>query len=141
MEEKGTNMSVGICLKMAAGSTAGLVFLLFLRLVSGNSRELILRQYEEFSGMLKERQRDSTWYQKTEAKLIKNGASFHFGRWINPSGYLMMQVLFALAGGFIIGAFAPVFGALEECFFSWGLIGFWYPSTKGTITGCFRRSS
>ena len=131
MEEKGINMSVGICLKMAAGSTAGLVFLLFLRLVSGNSRELILRQYEEFSGMLKERQRDSTWYQKTEAKLIKNGASFHFGRWINPSGYLMMQVLFALAGGFIIGAFAPVFGAFGGVLFFLGPDWFLASFNKG----------
>lgn len=121
-------MNIEICLKMAAGSAAGSVFLLFLRLTSGKCRELILRQYEEFSGMLKERQRDSTWYQKTEAKLTKNGAVFHFGRWIDPSGYLLLQVLCALAGGFIIGFFSPVLGVIGGMIFSlgpgWFLVSF-----------------
>lgn len=121
-------MNIETGLKLTAAASAGLVFLIFLRLSSERVGELLLRRYEEFSGMLKERQKGSTWYQKTEAKLLKNGAAFHFGRWINPPGYLLLQVLCALAGGFICWTVAPVFGVFGGVLFffgpEWFLISF-----------------
>ncbi|MBE5892833.1 MAG: hypothetical protein E7286_05570 [Lachnospiraceae bacterium] len=124
-------MSIESYLKLAAAISAGLVFLIFRRISSGHSGELILRRYEEFSGMLKERQRNSTWYQRTEAKLIKNGAAFHFGRWINPAGYLLLQVLCALTGGFICWVLAPVLGVFGGVLFFFGPEWFLVSFNKG----------
>lgn len=105
-------MDWNTCVSLSAGVTALLVFGSFYRLASCQSRRLILKRCEEFSGMLKERQRGSSWYQRTQSRLIRYGAPFHFGRWINPSGYLLLRVLCALAGLLLLGNFAPGMGLL-----------------------------
>ncbi len=84
---------MSVYIKWCAGFAAVMVFVLFCRGVSYRSRGFILKQYEEFTGMLKERQRDTTWHQRTEQKLIRLGAAYHYGKWINPPRYLLLRIL------------------------------------------------
>ncbi|MBE5866061.1 MAG: hypothetical protein E7292_07605 [Lachnospiraceae bacterium] len=72
----------------------------------------VLRSYEELSGYLSGKSKDMGWYQNTDRKLCKNGAVFHFGKWLNPGSFLALSVV--LAGiGFIVGIqWKTVYGIL-----------------------------
>lgn len=85
---------------LMAALTAILVFVILLRIGAFHPEKLILRQYEEFTCFMRERQRNSNWYRRTEEKLKRNGAEFHYGKWINPIRYLVLRILLALAGIF-----------------------------------------
>ena len=85
---------------LMAALTAILVFVILLRIAAFHPEKLILRQYEEFTCFMRERQRNSNWYRRTEEKLKRNGAEFHYGKWINPIRYLVLRILLALAGIF-----------------------------------------
>lgn len=105
-------MDVSIYSAIAAGASAVMVFGIFLRLSVYHPGRLLLRHCEEFSGMWKEKQRESSWYQRTEAKLLQNGAVFHYGRWINPPRYLLLRILCASAGCLILKGLAVSLGLL-----------------------------
>lgn len=67
----------------------------------GNGRK-ILKSCEEFTGYLAGKSREKGWYQRTEVKLCKNGATFHFGKWMEPGGFMVLSM--TLAGiGFVVG--------------------------------------
>ena len=72
----------------------------------------VLRSYEELSGYLSGKSKDMGWYQNTDRKLCKNGAVFHFGKWLNPGSFFALSVV--LAGiGFIVGIqWKTVYGIL-----------------------------
>lgn len=111
-------MAGGLQIKIWAGITALLVFIALLRAASYHPQRVILRQYEQWSGLLKERQENSTWYQRTEARLKKNGAAFHFGSWINPLRYLLLRLVLASLGIVVMGKLSVGYGALSAiCMF------------------------
>ncbi len=58
----------------------------------------ILRAFEEFSGMVREKERGSTWHYKNQIWLKKNGASFHYGKKLQPAGFLALRIIAALLG-------------------------------------------
>lgn len=99
-------------MRAAAGSTSLLVFGLVLRLSVYHPEKKLLRACEEFSGLLREKEKESTWYLKTEKWLRRNGASFHYGKWMNPTRYLLLRILAALAGLMIFWGIAPGYGIL-----------------------------
>lgn len=107
---QGLHISAGI--GVSAGVTALLVFIALLRIAAYNPKHLVLRQYEELSCFLKEKQRKSTWYQRTERRLGRNGAGYHFGKWINPMRYLVLRILLALAGMVTLGNISVGYGIL-----------------------------
>ena len=59
---------------------------------------LILKAYRELSGFLEERGKRSVWYQRTEKWLRRNGATFHYGRRIDPARFLAIRIVLALLG-------------------------------------------
>lgn len=107
--------------KTAAGMTTVLLFLLLIRLSYQYPIQRMLRAYEEFSGLLKEKEKGQVWYRKSMKWLTRNGASFHYGRWINPIRFLAMRIVLAGLGLLIGGEFAVGYGVLL------GMILYWLP--------------
>lgn len=96
--------------KLCAGVTALLVLGTVLHLVSGQPGRLVLKQYEEFTGFLKEKQQENSWYRAEALRLERNGAGFHYGKWVNPARYLALKILLALAGMLILCRFSAGLG-------------------------------
>jgi len=93
--------------------TAILLFVLMLLLVKGEHvQKLILKSYEEFSGLIKTKAKELTWYQRTERWLVRNGASYHLGNWITPVWYLSIRLLAGGAGLVIGNAFSAGLGCV-----------------------------
>ncbi len=92
-------------LKVLPVVVAILIFMLLIGLSYRHPPDLLLKACEEWKGLLREKSRNSDWYLRTEEWLSKNGATFHYGKWINPSAYLTMRIVFASAGLLILGGF------------------------------------
>ncbi|MBO4980982.1 MAG: type II secretion system F family protein [Lachnospiraceae bacterium] len=82
---------------------AVLTVILTATLASGGADRLVLRTCDEFAGLLREKGRQSTWYRRQEQWLKRKGASFHFGGWVNPAGFLALRGLAGLLG-FAVGS-------------------------------------
>lgn len=99
-------------MKIVMGTVSFLVFLWILHLSAYYPEKKLLKAYEEFSGMLREREKESVWYRKTAKWLCRNGGIFHYGKWLNPTSYLLMRVLLALVGLLVTGQIALGYGVL-----------------------------
>lgn len=84
--------------------TAALFCVLLWMLHKDSGPGLVLQTWREFSGMLKKKERQSGWYNRTQEWLIKNGGDFHYGKWIEPGRYLVLRVVLALLGLLTVGA-------------------------------------
>ena len=81
------------------------LFCVLLRMLHKNSGpRLVLQTWRELSGLLRKKERQSGWYNRTQEWLIKNGGDFHYGRWIDPGRYLVIRVVLALLGILAVGA-------------------------------------
>ncbi len=107
MEEK----NILLCLKLLPYGTMSLCMIWILALCRQHPRLLILHKYEEFSGLLKGKAKRSSWYRQTGEMLQRNGAAFHYGKWINPERFLVLKVV-AAALGFIICIKISLFGSV-----------------------------
>ena len=105
--------------KAMAGVAALLLFVLVVRLSCQNTVRRFLRACEEFSGLLKEKEKELVWYQKTSRRLKRNGAVFHYGKWINPIRFLTLRIGLAGLGLLIGGEFALGYGILFAGVFYW----------------------
>lgn len=92
--------------------TAGLAFAFMLQISVYQPRQLILKTYEEFTGLLKANRQMSSWYLRKERWLVKNGAAFHLGEWINPTRYLAGCVVMGTAGFLSLLTISPGYGML-----------------------------
>lgn len=91
--------------------SAVLVFLLFILLLKdGKDAPIVIRKYEELTGFLRGKSKESNWYRNEEIWLQKHGAAYHYGKKMTPAVMLMLRVLAASVGG--------VIGMLL-----WGIIG------------------
>lgn len=88
-------------------TTAVIVFLLVWGLGRARPQRRWLRACEELRGYLAVKNRDSTWYQRTQEWLLKEGADFHFGKWLHPTVWLTLRLVLCSIG-FLTGA---AFGA------------------------------
>jgi len=104
------------CIWLATGASALLIFLLICRLMRYHPERVLFKTYEEISGLLKEKERNSLWYQRNESKLRRNGATFHYGKWINPARYLLLRIVLAFAGFCILSLLEPGYGILTGIF-------------------------
>lgn len=100
------------CCKGAAGICALLLFLLFLRILAYHPEKKLLLACEGFAGMLREREQNTAWYRRKGVWLVKNGAAFHYGRWVNPARYLTLCTVLALLGLLAIGRVSWAYGIL-----------------------------
>lgn len=108
MEEK----QILLWLEILPGVAAVLVFVLLLYLSFQHPPQIVLKACEEFAGLLREKNRNSGWYRRTEEWLAKNGAPFHYGRWMNPTVYLAVRMVLAFLGMSVMWGFAPGYGVL-----------------------------
>lgn len=90
---------IQIVLRCAAGLTAFMVFLM-LRLLrrSWQPEKRLLKAYREISGLIREKGNGSGRYQKSKQWLEKNGAVFHYGKWVEPVRFLVLRILLGLTG-------------------------------------------
>lgn len=68
------------------------------RLGRSKTPEILLHTMEEFTGMIRESKGYTGWAEKTERKLIRNGAKYHFGKTITPMKYLTGRIVLAFWG-------------------------------------------
>lgn len=93
-----------------------LVFALLLLLSVQRPPQVVLHAYEEFAGFLREKNQNSEWYKRTAVWLEKNGAAFHYGKWINPTGYLAVRIVLALLGLLVLSGISLGYGVLAAVF-------------------------
>lgn len=72
------------------------------RLGNGRTPVIILHTCEEFAGMLREDRRYVSWRERTEERLRRLGAGFHYGTGITALRYLLFRILLATAGGLVL---------------------------------------
>lgn len=111
-----TEQEILLWIKGLAVVMAVLIFVLLLLLSVQHPPGMILHACEEFRGLLREKNRESSWYRRTEEWLHKNGGPFHYGRWLNPTGYLTLRIVLALLGLLAISGISVGYGILTSLF-------------------------
>lgn len=101
-------IKIQVILRASALATAVSVFtlLLLLRRTAGTEQK-ILRAYRELAGFLKGKGKTGSWYQSYKGWLIRNGAAFHYGMWVEPVRFSVLCLILGLTGlsvGMIGGA-------------------------------------
>ena len=94
MEEREILTVLGVLPRVAAV----LMMAFLISLSRERAQILVLRTCREFSGLLREKGRKSSWYARTGKWLTKKGAEFHYGKWINPVSFLAVSIGAALSG-------------------------------------------
>lgn len=107
-----TEQQILMWLQILPVTMAVLVFGLLILMSVQHPPRMILQACEEFTGLLREKNRNSSWYRRTEEWLAKNGAGFHYGKWLNPTGYLAMRIVLALLGMLVVSGISPGYGVL-----------------------------
>ncbi|MBQ2803429.1 MAG: type II secretion system F family protein [Lachnospiraceae bacterium] len=107
-----SQQNIVLSVRVASGIAASIMFILILRLSVYHPAQLILKGCVEIAGLLKKKQKDSLWYQRTLERLCRNGATFHYGRNMNPWRYLSVRILLALLGFLALGEIAVGYGIL-----------------------------
>lgn len=105
-------MRMGILIKAVSAVTAAEVFFI-LRMLGKSERrkEKLLKAYYELSGLLRERGRSGNYYRRGERWLLKNGAAYHYGKWVEPVRFLAVCLMCGLAGTLAFTALGAGFGA------------------------------
>lgn len=103
---------VGTLCHAAAAVSAFLSALLVRQAARGQPKRLILGAYEELRGYLRTRDAYNGWLERREAYLIKNGAAFHFGSWVNPTRFLCLQIALSATGAIVLATFGAGYGIL-----------------------------
>lgn len=109
-----TEQEILVWLELLPVAMAVLVFVLLILLSVQHPPRLILKACEEFTGLLRERNKNSGWYRRTAEWLSKNGAGFHYGKWLNPTAYLALRIVAALLGLLIMSGISLGYGILAS---------------------------
>lgn len=72
----------------------------------------LLQTYQELSGLLRQKGQESSWYQRRQKWLVKNGGPFHYGKRIDPIRLLAAQLVLAALGMGALSALSWELGAL-----------------------------
>lgn len=107
---------------LPAGAAFSAFLLVRILCVSYHPERRLLRACQELTGMLREKQSGSVWYQRREEWLSKNGGVFHYGKWINPMRLLALQMGMAGLTFAVLTAVSWELGAIG------GTISFFLPS-------------
>ncbi|MGN0401889.1 MAG: type II secretion system F family protein [Acetatifactor sp.] len=92
-------ISIRTVLRISAGMVSLMTFamLLLLRRTEGCERA-VLKAYHEWTGFLKKTKESGSWYRHCQGWLTRNGAVFHYGKWVEPIRFLTLCILLGLAG-------------------------------------------
>lgn len=100
------------------------VFFVLLALgKGGQSQKRVLKAYYEISGLLRERGKNSSCYQQLTGWLLKNGAVYHYGKWVEPVRFLALCMTLGLAGALACTRLGAAYGA--AAFFLLALLPVW----------------
>ena len=88
-----------VALRLLPWIAAGLTFLLFVVLRRGYHPErVVFGAFRELSGLVRQRQKGSSWYRRSRQWLLRNGATFHYGQKMDPEHFLAVRMLLTLGG-------------------------------------------
>lgn len=105
-----------------SGVVAALVFLLLILVfLCWKPREIILSAFSELQQSMKKNGKGFLDYQKMEEKLRRNGASYHYGNWVDPIRFLALRLVLG-AVGLMLGL---RFGYLQGILLA--IVVFWAP--------------
>lgn len=92
----------------------GIVMFFFLNSLrrEDGDRNQLLRTYRELSGLIKLRGQNSGLYRRMEGWLRRNGASFHYGEWVNPVRFIALSLVLGITGLGIFSRISPAYGVL-----------------------------
>jgi len=99
-------------LKVLPFLIAILIFAMLVCLSYQHPPELFLKACEEWRGLLREKNKSSGWYQRTEQWLNQNGASFHYGKWMKPPVYLAVKIVLGFTGALVMGQMGVGYGII-----------------------------
>lgn len=106
------------CLKILSIFIAGQVFcLLMIIVITYHPGRIILRACVEFRYHIRKKNKGILDYGKVETYLRRNGASFHFGKWLEPVGYMAIRLILGGIGIWIGMYFGMIYGALLAVIF------------------------
>lgn len=104
--------------RILPAAASSLLFWFLLRLSAYHPVKLVLKTYEEFVGLLKTGKQTGEWYFRKSRWLLKNGATFHYGAWINPVTYLALCIVMGTGGFLIFAGISMGYGALGMAVFA-----------------------
>lgn len=109
-------------IKALAGVIAvGTFGLLGILVLCWQPKRLLLTAYGELQQFFREKRRGLLDYQKLEEYLKRNGADFHFGKWINPVSFTAVRLLLGGTGIFL----GAIVGYVQG--FALAFLLFWLP--------------
>lgn len=105
-------MQMGIIINAVSALTAAEVFVA-LRMLgkSGQRQKKLLKAYYEISGLLREKGRTGNYYRRGARWLLKNGAAYHYGKWVEPVRFLALCLVLGLAGAYVCAPLGAGYGA------------------------------
>lgn len=95
---------------------AALAFASVLILLWRRTERRVLSACRDISGLVREKSKNAAWYLDTDRMLKKMGASFHYGKKINPGRYLAVRLLCAFTGFCVGNIFSFVYGIIFMVF-------------------------
>lgn len=72
----------------------------------------LLQTYRELSGLLRQKEQESSWYQRRKKWMVRNGTAFHYGKWMDPIRLLAVQLMLAALGAGALSAFSWELGVI-----------------------------
>lgn len=82
----------------------------------GFPQKRILSKYQELSGFLREREKNTGWYRRSAGWLTQNGGTFHYGRQMTPVKFLAVRLGLGALGMTVMGRISWEYG-LAACVF------------------------
>lgn len=76
----------------------------------------ILATYREISGLLRERRRTNNHYQRLQQWLTQNGVTYHYGKAMTPTKYLILRFVLSALGMVVFGSISWEPGLLASLF-------------------------
>ncbi len=104
-------MAIIYGLKLLPVCSAVLSFLLVQALYGEyHPQQKLLAAYQELSGLLREKQQNSCWYQKKEKWFVQNGGAFHYGRKMTVDKFLAVKFILAALGMVVLAPLSWEYG-------------------------------
>ena len=89
----------------------GTLMLLFMLVISIPGRKrILLTACVEFGGLIRDKSKNSRWYRRKEEWLIRNGADYHYGKWVQPTAFLALKIVLSLAGMVVVSVWSVLAG-------------------------------
>lgn len=93
---------IKIAIIVTIGIITALVFaFILLMALRYNPGQAVVKVYDRINDRLKERKSSFFDYHKVEEFLLKKGAAYHLGKWMDPVKYMALKLIMAAIGVFL----------------------------------------